>query len=456
MSNWVVAMGDEVDKRAYLSGISNGEERARAIVESGWVSAPEIDDLEAAAASLTGGPYQQLLASLRKAPPPTAKRALQRMERVRKRRPNLLGETSFYPVPADSKNTAENVSAEIEQEARADAGLEGVSAKAVRSASFLQAPMKVSRQRISDQSSLAAGIERHLYENQKSIWPHVKEETIPQPIGYVPAPARSKRVEPFKDVTKGAPKRERSSDLRAAEVVRLYDAISFSMQRYGAPMNAHIIILWEGFGVVDHEQAARVLSMYLQQALKWARVGTEGRPRQRRRERTGSGFEFRYVYVHENGAGRGFHTHILCTLPGAARKAFENWSWSILKKLTGPKADIWALRVVGSLQRTEGGTVDRCWNWFRYVTKQTSDEAVVFERTGKQHSLRDVMRPWSRRASFPVTCTKLVGGAHSIWLDAQQKAGFTSRLRAGDLTGIFDGTELSEFRMRQLLPNLRD
>ena len=142
------------------------------------------------------------------------------------------------------------------------------------------------------------------------------------------------------------------------------------MWQHGAIMNAHVIILWETMHVFDHEAAARHLSEYLNQAKKWAAVGKRGEPRQRRRERTGQGFDFRYVYVHENGTQIGFHTHILCTVPRDAAKAFETWSRKTLSRLARHQGDGRTVRVVPSRAQSEDAAVGRCWNWFRYMTKQ--------------------------------------------------------------------------------------
>jgi hypothetical protein len=92
--------------------------------------------------------------------------------------------------------------------------------------------------------------------------------------------------------------------------------------------------LWSTLGIKDHIQATKLLGEYLNRAQKWARVGLpEARPsRQRRRARTCEGFIFRYVYV--------------------------------------------PVKVVASQERDERGAVDRCWCWFRYLTKQLDERAL--------------------------------------------------------------------------------
>jgi len=224
------------------------------------------------------------------------------------------------------------------------------------------------------------------------------------------------------------------------------------MWQHGAIMNAHAIILWETMHVHNHETAARLLSEYLNQAKKWATVGKRGEPRQRRRERTGQGFDFRFVYVHENAMQRGFHTHILCTVPRDAAKAFETWSRKTLGRLARHQEDRRTVRVVPSRGRGEDAAVARCWNWFRYMTKQLNPRAGLGFIDEPPQSLRTILKVWPYREAQPVTCAKLVGGSHDIWTNAQKEEGFVSRLRSSsDLSTIYDGGEMDEWHSRQRL-----
>jgi hypothetical protein len=92
-------------------------------------------------------------------------------------------------------------------------------------------------------------------------------------------------------------------------------------------------------------------------ALSFHRVGTLGEPRQRRRERTSQGFTFRFVYVHENATQRGFHTHILCTVPWSLAKDFSAWSMRTLARLARHHGDERTVRVVARYARDEGVAV---------------------------------------------------------------------------------------------------
>ena len=171
------------------------------------------------------------------------------------------------------------------------------------------------------------------------------------------------------------------SDLSGREVVKLFKNISFSMWRFGPVgiMNTHITILWSTLGIKDHNRATKLLGEYLNRAQRWARVGLpEARPsRQRRRARTCEGFIFRYVYVHECGGAHGFHSHILAHVPKEAVPAFAAWTRSILPQLARHQGTEQTVKVVASQERDERGAVDRCWCWFRYLTKQLDEDSPL-------------------------------------------------------------------------------
>jgi hypothetical protein len=266
--------------------------------------------------------------------------------------------------------------------------------------------------------SLTEAIGWHVYENQATIWPHIKGEVIPRPAGYVPKPAP-----PVKET--------KSSDLTAAHAVRLYNAIAFAMWQHGAIMNTHVVILWETLRIHDHNRATKLLSDYLNQAKKWAAVGTVGAPRQRRRERTGEGFTFRYVYTHECATQRGFHTHILCTVPRHATKAFAAWSMKTLAGLARHHGDGRTVRVIASNASDEGAAVGRCWNWFRYMTKQLDQNVGWGSVDGPFRLLREILKVWPYRTARPVACAQMVGGSRDIWTKAQRAADFKSELEYG-------------------------
>jgi hypothetical protein len=430
-------MGDDFDLRRYFLDIADPEERARAIHESGWAGDPDIEDIEVPVARLGGGKYQNLLASFRKPPPLTPKRERRVLERIR------LAHPRWFDVPRQGMTASiDEAPVEVRLAESIPAPPSGaevdVAPSVAKSAS--PPPERVLIPPTPDYplvpGSLTEAIAWHVYENQAKFWPHIKGEVVPRPAGYVPKPA------PPVTATK-------SSDLTGEQVVRLYDAIAFAMWQHGAIMNTHVVILWETLWVHDHKRATTLLSEYLNQAKKWARVGTVGAPRQRRRGRTGEGFEFRYVYVHECGGAAGFHSHILCTVPQPTAKAFAAWSRKTLARLARHHGDGRTVRVVASNARDEGAAVARGWNWFRYISKQLDQNVGWGPVDGPFRPLREILKLWPYRTARPVACAQMVGGSQDIWTKAQRESGFKSELRSGELERIYYGKELDDWRERE-------
>jgi hypothetical protein len=258
---------------------------------------------------------------------------------------------------------------------------------------------------------------------------------------------------------------KRSSDLTGIEVVRLYEATSYSMWRYGPAgvFNTHITIVWRTLGIHDHQLATKLLGLYLNRAVKWAAVGSPDAPRRRRRARTGSGFNLRYIYVNENGSQHGFHSHCLLTIPREMVPVFAAWTRSILRRLANHYGTEKTVRVIPSQERDERGAVIRCWSWMQYICKELDPEAgpwtPVNRLTGEllpggARPLRAILRVKPHRASLPVTCLKLTGASRDLSSAAQRAGGFKSPLRYGDpqqiLDGLlFDGHELGQWHVRE-------
>jgi hypothetical protein len=259
---------------------------------------------------------------------------------------------------------------------------------------------------------------------------------------------------------------KRSSDLTGLEVVRLYEAVSFSMWRDGPAgvFNAHLIIIWSSLGVYDQQLATKFLGLLLNRAAKWAAVGSPDRPRRRRRARTGAGFRLKYVFVHENGPQHGFHSHCLLTIPREVVPVFAAWTRSMLRRLANHHGTEKTVRVIPSRERDERGAVTRCWSWVKYICKELNPDAgccwePVDRLTGEllpggAHPLRAILRVKPHRASLPVTCMKLTGASRDLSSAAQRAAGFKSPLRFGDphqiVNGLlFDGHELAQWRLRE-------
>ena len=56
--------------------------------------------------------------------------------------------------------------------------------------------------------------------------------------------------------------------------------------------------------------------------------------------------------------------------------ALAAWTRSILPQLAGQQGTEQTVKVVASQERDERGAVDRCWCWFRYLTKQLDETAL--------------------------------------------------------------------------------
>jgi hypothetical protein len=257
---------------------------------------------------------------------------------------------------------------------------------------------------------------------------------------------------PFAEVTFRDPYQRKSSDLSGKEVIRLYDAISFAQWQFGpsAIFNTHITILWQTYGIKDHEHASALLGLYLNEARKWARVGQNPKPR-RQRPRTGNHFVFRYVYANECSGQQGFHSHVLTALPQPAVAAFKAWTRAILPKLTGQAGDqssvVFRVRFAN-----EQVMIDRCWHWFRYVAKQC-DETKLRDNNndlskGKGYTvlLRDGLKLWSHQNLQPVHCRQLSKPSRDINAGTQRRAPAFPGLLWRRLDRLYDGAEVESWR----------
>jgi hypothetical protein len=117
----------------------------------------------------------------------------------------------------------------------------------------------------------------------------------------------------------GSRKLLRSSALTDAEVVRLYNSLSFAQWQFGPSgiMNIHVTVAWRTLGVENHQRAVHLLTLLLNEGQKWARKGRPGAPPRRRRARTGAGFVLRYVWACEHSPDPRFY--LPCLVCRAAR-----------------------------------------------------------------------------------------------------------------------------------------
>jgi hypothetical protein len=401
------------DQLRWLESIGDPDELARNLVESGLLGDTDERVEHLVRWARTGrGESARLVASLHPAPRPKKgqKRHRQRLERVLRHR-------GLWAEPSGGQGASEDSPMRSDHE---------LPPQEQRSVYWPPLPS------YDGDRVLAA----HLFENGPKLWPHIKGISFPPPLGYM---GGRRMVNPFAS----PPPARRPSTLSALHTRRLYNALAFAMWQHGAIMNAHVIILWELMGVHDHRRAAKIMGLYLNEAQKWVRS--------RDRQQT-----LHWVYVHEIGAGRGFHSHILTCIPRHLRNEFEEWSRTALARLARRDEIAGkAFRLVGGRRDNDADAVRRCWLWFRYVTKQVSDQEsfVIRNADGRRETVavRKALRPWAFRSSGHIECAQLAGGSHSIWTKAQARAGFCSWLDQGLFERIYLGDEIEIFRREQAL-----
>jgi hypothetical protein len=418
------------------------EDRARFLRSSGWEGMPELEDIEGNLATPNGGLNQRILSCMRKMRFRQTKADERRMYRLWLARPEW-----FDKRPDNATFDAARIeeSDEVEANDRAINLAHSETPMAVSEAAGTDVPKSgVTSSPIDPVSGFSLGPIFNPFAHERSVHRFGEGQQLVY-VGDAPLWPRAKgRSNPFQVVVDT--KNERSSDLLARDTAKVYDAMAFALWRHEAIMTAHVIILWETLGVVDHRHATKLLGLYLNEAQKWAGVGKPGESRQRRRERSGHGFDFQYVYVHENGMMRGFHSHILCNLPRELSKQFRIWTIECLSRLARQKCHGSTVFVVTAKGRTKESNVARGWWWFRYLMKQLSPDVEWGRIDEPWQPLRDILQVWSKRDAMPVTCAKLTGVSQDIGSAAQKEAGFVSRLTNGDLTQIYAGRELDEGR----------
>jgi hypothetical protein len=239
------------------------------------------------------------------------------------------------------------------------------------------------------------------------------------------------------------------SFLTAKDVVRVYKAIAFAMWKHGVIMNTHITINWTQMGVGDGAKAVKLLGKYNAEAAKWLRVGAPGQPVQRASKRQGLGTDYFYVHVHENGGDEGFHTHQLCFVPVAISADFFAWSRKcftrLMKRETIPARAFWP---VIRNSKNEGTRVDRCWAWFRYLTKQMDQGVCILDDDGAWRLGRDLFKPWPYRQMKPLPVAKAVRVSENIGASAQAASCFVSRYITGEWDRLYQGDELNDRQTR--------
>ena len=326
-----------------------------------------------------------------------------------------------------------------------------------RPANFAGRPAQAAAGKIVLRDTFARDIAQYRYENQKTLFAHLSRKDWPRLVRVRLSSRRLLKNNPFRSPE---PAKVRASKLRS-EAPRLYSAMAFAMWQYGRVMNAHVTILWKLIGVTDHDKAVRILSKYNHEAAKWLSVGDGDNVVRSRfsRRSSGSSAPHAFVYVHEQALEKGFHTHELMYVPLGRAQEFAEWSRDCLARLSGcARADEAAVFFSPASQKRrkfrpyaggrESFAVDRQWRWFRYLTKSLDPEHR--ERSpidGAWHVARDIFqmtKPFM--VTGPVSCRKLAGCSENIGPSAQQLAGFKSKFERGDWAGLYNGSELDDYR----------
>lgn len=311
--------------------------------------------------------------------------------------------------------------------------------------------------------NFAHDIAQYRHENRKTLFAHLPRKDWPLTVRmYLPmTPRERSESNPFRSAKPMKAKALVRESMLRSEVPRLYSAMAFAMRQYGRVMNAHVTILWKLLGVTDPNAAAKILSKYNHEAAKWLAVGDGDDVVRSRRSRRASGMSalHLFVYVHEQVQEKGFHTHELMCLPVSRAQEFSEWSKECLARLAGcTKPDEAAVFFTPASQKRrqfrpyegarESFAVDRQWRWFRYLTKSLDpDHRECSPVDGVWHVARDVFqmtKPFM--ATGPVSCRKLAGFSENIGPGAQMKAVFVSKFDRGNWSGLYDGSELDEYR----------
>lgn len=329
------------------------------------------------------------------------------------------------------------------------------------------APAVTAASKDAPRDTFARDIAQYRHENRKTLFAHLARKdwprlarmnrSSPERVFFRSASGRLLKINPFRSDERS---KERASMLRS-EVPRLYSAMAFAMWRYGRVMNAHLTVCWKLLGVTDHNEAARLLSLYNHEAAKWLGVGDgDDVVRSRRSRRTsGTSAPHVFVYVHEQAQEKGFHSHELMCVPVARSQEFAQWSRECLVRLSEcARPDEAAVFFSPASQKRrqfgpyagarESFAVDRQWRWFRYLTKSLDPDHQERSPTdGAWHAARvvfQITKPFM--ATGPVTCRKLAGCSENIGPGAQSKAGFVSKFETGDWAALYSGSELDDYR----------
>ncbi len=429
------------DTIEWLRSFTDPADRARALIGSGLAGHPDprIQELERYAGGF-GDEHREVLRVLTRQPKRTLEvwNQQQRAARIYGPRPPLpkfgatLPDDGWEPKP----ETVEG------NQGQASSSSASVAGQAIAASHRDTDDGRADGVKRGDERELK--ISRELFLRLELAVNTAASGALPGAVGRVPTTPVA--IDPNNPFTRGP--KLRSSVLTLKDATKIYDGMAFAMWRHGAIMNVHVTIVWSAANV-QPSAATVILGRYLNEAQKWARRGRPWHERLRRRAEMREGDELFWVYVHENGHARGFHTHVMVSLPVKNIKPFEAWSHQCLRRLCRRErlpGNVFRLR--RSYATSEAEAVRAGWRWYRYLMKQTDPGAKIRPpKSLVEFSARQILKPYRFRTSLPVQCAQLVGLSQNISKGAQRQYPFINRLKRGELHAIYDGKELAEGRV---------
>ena len=236
--------------------------------------------------------------------------------------------------------------------------------------------------------------------------------------------------------------------LDVSEVARGYDAIAYSMYKFGILVNTHMTFDWNALGINDAHKAVKLLSEFNSDIAKWLRVGAPRSNLQRIGRRQGRSVEHFYVHAHENSGSHGFHTHQICYVPSATICEFRLWAWKRIARLTGTSESRQkGLNIKSWKLRDEEAHTERGWAAFRYIVKQLDPNDGVYDNSGRIVPARHIFKPWPVHHLLPLKVSRAMSCSHNIGAAARRAGCFRSRYQQGAFDEMYAGLELDEGRL---------
>lgn len=299
------------------------------------------------------------------------------------------------------------------------------------------------------------GIAQWIIENRATLWPHLSDLKLPEPEGRAADEQTDERASSaYDNFGKSLPLPPPGTTLRPSflsrEVERIYNALSFCMWQHGVIPNAHLTISFGAMRVFNQRAATRMLSLFNKEARRWLRVGEPDTERYRMTRRAAMGSSpHHYIYVFEFARDFGFHVHELAYIPRHKVKAFEAMARAWFSTQCTHQITDDAIKIVWYRARNEADAVSRCWDWYRYLTKNLHPGVHFKDNDGNWQQGRRIFKlNYPYRDTEPVYCSQLAGVSETIGQKARVKAGFYSRFQTGEWDALYDGWELKAYRQR--------